>query len=178
MVVILLYTSSQPFALLYSVLYTRSPWCVAEYTGACSTPQSVTAPLQGFLNALVYGWTREDFVHSGGRRKKREGRRHSLVESLTSEAEEDDLTSSGPIPDDNHGIANGRGSSGRSRSHSAGLLEEKGERWESGEKGGGRRWECGERGGGRRWVIATGTGQRGRQAAAHIQNYATVTGIM
>ena len=23
--------------------------------------QSLTAPLQGFLNALVYGWTREDF---------------------------------------------------------------------------------------------------------------------
>ncbi len=25
--------------------------------------QSVTVPLQGFLNALVYGWTREDFIH-------------------------------------------------------------------------------------------------------------------
>ena len=25
--------------------------------------QSVTVPLQGFLNALVYGWTREDFLH-------------------------------------------------------------------------------------------------------------------
>ena len=25
--------------------------------------QSVTVPLQGFLNALVYGWTREDFVY-------------------------------------------------------------------------------------------------------------------
>ena len=24
--------------------------------------QSLTAPLQGFLNALVYGWTREDFL--------------------------------------------------------------------------------------------------------------------
>ena len=26
--------------------------------------QSVTVPAQGFLNALVYGWTREDFVHT------------------------------------------------------------------------------------------------------------------
>ena len=24
--------------------------------------QSITVPLQGFLNALVYGWTREDFL--------------------------------------------------------------------------------------------------------------------
>ncbi|CAI8054987.1 hypothetical protein GBAR_LOCUS30006 [Geodia barretti] len=27
--------------------------------------QSLTAPLQGFVNALVYGWTRDDFVKSG-----------------------------------------------------------------------------------------------------------------
>ena len=26
--------------------------------------QSITVPAQGFLNALVYGWTREDFVHT------------------------------------------------------------------------------------------------------------------
>lgn len=26
--------------------------------------QSITVPVQGFLNALVYGWTREDFVHT------------------------------------------------------------------------------------------------------------------
>ena len=26
-------------------------------------PQSVTVPLQGFLNAMVYGWTREDFLN-------------------------------------------------------------------------------------------------------------------
>ena len=25
--------------------------------------QSITVPLQGFLNAIVYGWTREDFLH-------------------------------------------------------------------------------------------------------------------
>ena len=25
-------------------------------------PQSLTVSLQGFLNALVYGWTRQDFV--------------------------------------------------------------------------------------------------------------------
>jgi len=25
--------------------------------------QSITAPLQGFLNAVVYGWTREDFLY-------------------------------------------------------------------------------------------------------------------
>lgn len=24
--------------------------------------QSVTLPIQGFLNAMVYGWTREDFI--------------------------------------------------------------------------------------------------------------------
>ena len=27
------------------------------------TLQSVTLPVQGFLNAIVYGWTREDFVY-------------------------------------------------------------------------------------------------------------------
>ena len=26
--------------------------------------QSITVPLQGFLNALVYGWTRDDFVQA------------------------------------------------------------------------------------------------------------------
>lgn len=26
--------------------------------------QSITIPLQGFLNAIVYGWTREDFVQA------------------------------------------------------------------------------------------------------------------
>ena len=25
--------------------------------------QSITVPLQGFLNAIVYGWTREDFLY-------------------------------------------------------------------------------------------------------------------
>ena len=25
--------------------------------------QSITVPLQGFLNAIVYGWTRENFLH-------------------------------------------------------------------------------------------------------------------
>ena len=24
--------------------------------------QSITVPIQGFLNAIVYGWTREDFI--------------------------------------------------------------------------------------------------------------------
>lgn len=28
--------------------------------------QSVTVPLQGFLNAIIYGRTREDFVHMMG----------------------------------------------------------------------------------------------------------------
>ena len=27
-----------------------------------SRMQSITVPLQGFLNAMVYGWTREDFL--------------------------------------------------------------------------------------------------------------------
>ena len=27
-------------------------------------PQSLTAPLQGFLNAIVYGWTREEFYEA------------------------------------------------------------------------------------------------------------------
>ena len=26
--------------------------------------QSLTLPMQGFMNAIVYGWTREDFVHA------------------------------------------------------------------------------------------------------------------
>ena len=25
--------------------------------------QSLTVPIQGFLNAIVYGWTRDDFVY-------------------------------------------------------------------------------------------------------------------
>lgn len=25
--------------------------------------QSITVPLQGFLNAIVYGWTRDDFLN-------------------------------------------------------------------------------------------------------------------
>lgn len=29
-----------------------------------SLSQSITVPLQGFLNAIVYGWTRNDFVHA------------------------------------------------------------------------------------------------------------------
>jgi len=28
----------------------------------CLVSQSVTVPLQGFLNAIVYGWTRGDFL--------------------------------------------------------------------------------------------------------------------
>lgn len=26
--------------------------------------QSLTVPLQGFLNAIIYGWTRNDFINS------------------------------------------------------------------------------------------------------------------
>ena len=33
--------------------------------------QSLTAPLQGILNALVYGWTREDFLRTIYNRKRR-----------------------------------------------------------------------------------------------------------
>ena len=28
-----------------------------------NTMQSLTVPIQGFLNAIVYGWTRDDFVY-------------------------------------------------------------------------------------------------------------------
>ena len=111
-------------------------------------------------------------MHSGGRRRAREGRRESLVDSLTSE--EDELTSSGPVPDDSgycdHRLTDGRGASGRPRSQSGGLLGERGERGEKGERG------VGEKGAGRRWVTTSGAGQRGRQAAANIHDY--TTGIM
>lgn len=32
------------------------------FTFLFSCMQSITLPLQGFLNAIVYGWTRDDFV--------------------------------------------------------------------------------------------------------------------
>ena len=32
-------------------------------TFCCTHTQSITVPLQGFLNAIVYGWTREDFLY-------------------------------------------------------------------------------------------------------------------
>ena len=32
--------------------------------------QSLTLPLQGFLNAVVYGWTRDDFVQKVTRSKE------------------------------------------------------------------------------------------------------------
>lgn len=30
----------------------------------CYIMQSITVPLQGFVNAMIYGWTREDFVQA------------------------------------------------------------------------------------------------------------------
>lgn len=43
--------------------------------------QSFTVPLQGFLNALVYGWTREDFIHTIMHRRGTSGSRFSDEES-------------------------------------------------------------------------------------------------
>ena len=52
--------------------------------------QSLTTPLQGFLNALVYGWTRSDFVRVGRSRRRKHGTHHSLEESLSSYDYSDD----------------------------------------------------------------------------------------
>ncbi len=36
--------------------------CTHTHTHTHTHTQSLTVPLQGFLNAMVYGWTRDDFV--------------------------------------------------------------------------------------------------------------------
>ena len=48
--------------------------------------QSITVPLQGFLNAIVYGWTRGDFV------RMIKHRNSATLTSRTSEEESDTET--------------------------------------------------------------------------------------
>ena len=61
--------------LYQSLIVTSMCMCIRfhahTHTHTCTHIQSVTVPLQGFLNALVYGWTREDFLRVIVR--KREG---------------------------------------------------------------------------------------------------------
>ena len=48
------------------LLYAQVRWKMCTYSISPShfnIFQSITLPLQGFLNAIVYGWTRDDFVH-------------------------------------------------------------------------------------------------------------------
>ena len=59
------YTESQ-LALLYLVLviHVRNYDLIKFPIQTLIVPvQSLIVPLQGFFNAIVYGWTREDFVH-------------------------------------------------------------------------------------------------------------------
>lgn len=87
--------------------------------------QSITAPLQGFLNALVYGWTREEFVRNGRRKRKRT--------SLVDDVSDDDVSSNILATDVDSGYSDRRDPNTRSplsrpRSNSGGLLGERGTR--------------------------------------------------
>lgn len=74
-----LYDRSAYFILLYAqviiqciiimVVYAIYNYCVTmccltcfQYLSLSLSLQSITLPLQGFLNAIVYGWTRDDFI--------------------------------------------------------------------------------------------------------------------
>ena len=48
---------------MYMYIHTHSCTYTRAHTHTHTHTQSITVPLQGFLNALVYGWTREDFLH-------------------------------------------------------------------------------------------------------------------
>ena len=45
------------FTVQYTIYNPPAPLSTHTHT------QSITVPLQGFLNAIVYGWTREDFLY-------------------------------------------------------------------------------------------------------------------
>ena len=62
--------------------------------------QALFVPLQGFLNAIVYGWTREDFLDIMASSRAREGQ-DSFVLSQEEEEEEGEGTESEVV--DRHG---------------------------------------------------------------------------
>ena len=55
------------------------------------TLQSLTITQQGFLNAIVYGWTREDFLHimAVNRRRRKKKQAHQERQYSSSDSEED-----------------------------------------------------------------------------------------
>ena len=54
------HTHTREVVYMYYYMHDDTYDCMPTHT------QSVTVPLQGFINAIVYGWTREDFLASVG----------------------------------------------------------------------------------------------------------------
>ena len=51
--------------------------------------QSLTVPIQGFLNAIVYGWTRDDFVYLVSLKYKQSGKQlEGSMEEVLEDAED------------------------------------------------------------------------------------------
>lgn len=78
------------FAIYESVKIYRGDWHIhtgpekdhlSPFVMTIFTFQSITVPLQGFLNALVYGWTRQDFIYSVMHRRATSGSHFSDDES-------------------------------------------------------------------------------------------------
>lgn len=123
--------------------------------------QSLIAPLQGFLNAIVYGWTRDDFVR--GRQEKYDGRRgdgRRRRTSLVSSVSTDDDTSA-LIDSHDH---RDRSPLGRPRSYSGGAERKTTESVVEVK---------------RQWLTASGSG-RGSQRKGNVQDNDTntSTGVM
>lgn len=74
--------------------YTHAPIPIHPYT------QALFVPLQGFLNAIVYGWTREDFLDVMASTRGRGGQ-DSFILSQEEEEEEEMETESENV--DRHG---------------------------------------------------------------------------
>ena len=65
--------------------------CKYSITTSFLSSQSFTAPLQGFLNALVYGWTREDFMRTIAQKRSQSNAHggNAAINSSSEEEEED-----------------------------------------------------------------------------------------
>ena len=126
-------------------------------SSSSSSSQSLTAPLQGFLNAVVYGWTRDDFVRGRDKHRKvaRDGRRASLVSSISGDDDNSTLVDSGVFE-----RRDGSPVASRPRSHSGAEREREGE--ESTEVK-------------RKWLTVSGSGSNRRGI---IQNTGSTTGVM
>ena len=69
---------------------TGSVVCTGAGNDITQSVQSLTITQQGFLNAIVYGWTREDFLHimAINARRKRDSTNGRLQLLSSSESEE------------------------------------------------------------------------------------------